>query len=754
MKRRFSLLLLLVLFSTPSLRAESKAVTLDVDWASFLGRCDPLWNRMPSGYYEGPFAGNGLVGAVLFRDDLSTNSLAFEIGRTDVYDHRQGGNTKYERCRLPIGRALLTPSGTITGSTMRTDLWNAEIRGEITTDKGKINWRCFVPWGGEVIVVETTATGDESATAFTFRPQQGISARGKTRPEEHYAYKPNPPFTTGSENGIDVAVQPLLAGGDYATACKTEDQGGGRKLFVIAVGNLTPREGSARDATDAVKEAFSKGIPSLEKPHREHWHAFYKPSFVTVPDPRIESFYWIQWYKLGSAMRPEGPMVDLMGPWYRDSVWTAYWQNLNTQLALYTVHTGNHADLGDVMCRWIERDRDILVSNCPPQWREDSALLGNPTGLTLSAPGPAKAKGGGYELIELPWLMQHCYLQYRHTMDETRMKESFYPLMRRTFNTYLHLITEGQDGLYHIPNAFSDEYGCAEDTSMNLALLRWGLTTLLEMNARYHLNDPLAPKWKDVLARLTPDPVDENTGIMIGKDTPFSKPHRHYSHLFSIFPLHTLTTENHPEKLQLMEQSIRHFIGLDGDNCMFKFTGASSLFAAIGKGDDALTQLQRALCIQPKGPTVTPNTLYSETGWPTFESPISAARNVLDMLIQSWGDTIRIFPACPSGWRDAAFDDLLAEGAFLVSAKREGGKTIFVRIKSLAGSPCRIRCDIDKTELLKEGKRLPVTAKNGVVELNLRKGEEAVLCKKGANPPLVITPLPVNPAKANAWGLH
>jgi len=89
-----------------------------------------------------------------------------------------------------------------------------------------------------------------------------------------------------------------------------------------------------------------------------------------------------------------------------------------------------------------------------------------------------------------------------------------------------------------------------------------------------------------------------------------------------------------------------------------------------------------------------------------------------------------------------------------VSAKREGGKTLFVRIKSLAGSPCRIRCDIDKTELLKEGKRLPVTAKNGVVELNLRKGEEAVLCKKGANPPFVITPLPVNPAKANAWGLH
>ncbi len=754
MKRRFALLLFLSILSGPSLRAESNAVTLDVDWARFLNRCDPVWNRMPSGYYEGPFAGNGLVGTVLFRDAKATNSLAFEIGRTDVYDHRKGGNTKYERCRLPIGQALLTPAGTITGSTMRTDLWNAEIRGELTTDKGTISWRCFVPWGGEVIVVESTATGGENAASFTFRPQQGNSARPLTRPEEHYAYKPNPPVTTGKENGVDVAVQPLLAGGDYATAWKTADLGAGKKLFVLAVGNLTPREGSARAAASAVIDALAKGLPSLEKPHREYWHSFYRASFVTVPDPRIESFYWIQWYKLGSAMRPEGPMVDLMGPWYRDSVWTAYWQNLNTQLALYTVHAGNHADLGDVMCRWIERDRDLLVSNCPPQWRGDSAVLGNPTGLTLQASGPAIAKGGGYELIELPWLMQHCYLQYRHSMDENRMTESFYPLMRRTFNTYLHLITEGKDGLYHLPNTYSDEYGCAEDTSMNLALLRWGLTTLLDLNDRYHLDDPLAPKWKDVLARLTPDPVDEKTGIMIGKDTPFAKPHRHSSHLFSIFPLHTLTIENHPEKLPLMEQSIRHFVGINGDNCMFKFTGASSLFAAIGKGNDALTQLKRALRIEAKGPTVTPNTLYSENGWPTFESPVSAARNVLDMLMQSWGGTIRIFPACPSEWRDTAFDDLLAEGAFLVSAKREGGKTLFVRIKSLAGSPCRIRCDIKEPQLLKEGKPVPVTSKNGVIELDIRKGEEALLCAKGATPPFVISPIKADPSKINAWGLH
>ena len=83
------------------------------------------------------------------------------------------------------------------------------------------------------------------------------------------------------------------------------------------------------------------------------------------------------------------------------------------------------------------------------------------------------------------------------------------------------------------------------------------------------------------------------------------------------------------------------------------------------------------------------NTLYKERG-PVIETPLSAAQCIHDMLIQSWGDTIRVFPAVPDAWSDVAFHNLRTEGAFLVSAKRSAGQTQFVRIKSLAGQPCRI----------------------------------------------------------------
>ena len=73
--------------------------------------------------------------------------------------------------------------------------------------------------------------------------------------------------------------------------------------------------------------------------------------------------------------------------------------------------------------------------------------------------------------------------------------------------------------------------------------------------------------------------------------------------------------------------------------------------------------------------------MYKEAG-PVIETPLSGAQCIHDMLIQSWGGTIRVFPAVSDVWGNVVFDDLRAEGAFLVSAKRENGKTKFVRIKA------------------------------------------------------------------------
>jgi alpha-L-fucosidase 2 len=74
----------------------------------------------------------------------------------------------------------------------------------------------------------------------------------------------------------------------------------------------------------------------------------------------------------------------------------------------------------------------------------------------------------------------------------------------------------------------------------------------------------------------------------------------------------------------------------------------------------------------------------------TLEGNFAAAAGLQEMLLQSHGGTIRVFPAIPDTWKDVSFTTLRAEGAFLVSAQRINGNTKSVEIVSEKGGRCRL----------------------------------------------------------------
>ena len=115
-----------------------------IDWQDFLVRHDLLWDRLPTEWYEAPFLGNGMMGTMILKDPKK--GFRLQIHRSDVQDHRDNshGSTPYSRPRLPIGHFTLEPVGEITGASMRLDLWNAELRGEVTTESGRIGFIAIV----------------------------------------------------------------------------------------------------------------------------------------------------------------------------------------------------------------------------------------------------------------------------------------------------------------------------------------------------------------------------------------------------------------------------------------------------------------------------------------------------------------------------------------------------------------------------------------------------------------------------------
>jgi hypothetical protein len=180
------------------------------------------------------------------------------------------------------------------------------------------------------------------------------------------------------------------------------------------------------------------------------------------------------------------------------------------------------------------------------------------------------------------------------------------------------------------------------------------------------------------------------------------------------------------EERELIERSLRHWLSREGDLRGFTFTGAASIAATIGLGEEALNYLKTLIHL------LKPNTMYKEAG-PVLESPLAGAEAIHDMLLQSWGEEIRVFPAVPSEWKEVTFHDLQTEGAFAVSAVRTGGATAWIRVKSLAGQPCRIKTDMIGIILIDSSRAVQLRSLGGgVYELDLKQGEEAVLYSAGS----------------------
>lgn len=745
---------------------------MKVDWPTFMARHDLVWDEPPTRWDEGAFLGNGLLGLMIYQPaephgghlfdwtwrPEEKNSLRFDVGRSDVTDHRPGKRTLVDEARLPIGHFLLTPVGKITGCRMRLDLWNAEAGGELTTEAGTITWRALIASNRNVMVVEVEASEGERDYQWQWVPAISESTRlykwdtgghGRDRPQDKYPA--NPPAVTKQVGTCQVSAQPMLAGGDYATAWKTRSTAAGKRQIYISVGYTRGKESSAAKAVEQVDAAAAAPLAELLAAHRNWWQAYYRQSFVSLPDARLESFYWIQMYKLAAATRADRPAMDLMGPWFKTTIWPGMWWNLNTQLAYSPVYTANRLQIGESLCRLLDENVENLVANAEARFGDhhlerfgEAALLARATGGGHLAGGMFKGQREAPEIGNLTWALHNYWRQCRYAGDDKRLQSRLLPLLRRSVNLYLALLEQDDDGVYHLPPTYSPERGYGPNCNYDLALLAWGCRTLITECERLEVDDPLLPKWKDVAEHLAPFPVDDN-GFMLARGVPFEGGHRHYSHLLMIYPLH-LVPWDQPENRDLLRRSIDHWAGERKAFVGYSYAGAASMYALMGEGERAAVYLDELIDRQ-----VTPNTMYLEAESPVIESPLSAAQSIHDILLTSSGGKVRVFPAVPKTWEDVSFSDLAAEGGFRVSAVRRGGQTEWISVHSRAGEPCRIVTDIARP--IKVSGNIPFTDAAGVVTLQLAKNQQAVLTSAEQEPALSIQPVAAD-GPTNFFGLN
>lgn len=676
-----------------------------------------VWEQIPYQWNEGAFLGNGIVGMVVYVDSTD-NSLTLQLCRPDVTDHRKanekktslgemGANVMFDFCRLDVGKIKLTPKSHITGGNMKLNIYSGLLTGTLYTQEGNIDIKIFTPYDKEVNIIEYKSATPLECKLIPGNPQSPrVQVFPWTKKEQNYEDNPLPYLSQSPDEGY--CVQRLLAGGDYATFWERQKENDSFTVY-ISTANEVPQSGlSLNKARQNVKSATNEGISALTDNTIKWWQQYQGNSFISIPDKKLENFYAIQMYKLATCSNPKGPAMDNFGTFFKMSQWPGMWWNLNVQLTYQSTYPNNKMAQAENFQSLMDEYFVKIIQSIATQ------------------------KAGDYG-----WALHNYYLYLRYSgANDIVYKKMLCPKIKALLKIYdIHLKKSGnQFVLNDMESPEYEGFKTYDNSNYNLAVLRWLIQTLIKYESA---KDKDVVKWKEIIWKLPDCPTDEN-GMMIAQDKPLNKSHRHYSHLLAFYPLHIMNVDD-PAIKALAEKSIEHWltIGNGKELAGYSYTGSASLYALLNNGEKAYRQLSHFIN-EPIGISLLlPNTLYVESDGknPVIETPLSASTALAEMMLQSWGDKIRIFPAIPASWRTCCFSNLRAEGGFSVSAQRDNGRTKWVKIDSDNGKFCRLyipewtNCFVEK-----EGKTTMIKKVDGTFNIKLKKGESILLTDyKNAN---------------------
>src|SRR3954454_3230671 len=226
-----------------------------IDWRPFMARHDLVWKRLPTHWEDGPFLGNGLLGAVMYAED---GAPGWELGRSDLTDHRAPETHPLRaQPRLPLGRMVLETGAPVTGMDARLDLWNGEVAGTLTTAHGPLRFRSYVHAEQPVLMVEL-GPGDGR---FVYHPAIPINDRLLVRKQEAIAPGDLNPAPFVEERGaMRLAVQRRTGGGEHVVAWQEKPLPGKGRLLVVSVATSITGSGARAEAAGAVERALARGL--------------------------------------------------------------------------------------------------------------------------------------------------------------------------------------------------------------------------------------------------------------------------------------------------------------------------------------------------------------------------------------------------------------------------------------------------------------------------------------------------------------
>lgn len=738
------------------------AVTCTLAQSPF--RHDLTSDKLPGRWDEGIPLGNGMVGALIWTKD---GKLRMSLDRADLWDLRPTadldsldfalirksvasgkyavvqrlGDVPYERDPAPtkIPGAALEFDISSLGAVASTRLFIKEGQSQVMW-KNNDTFTAFIhphrPVGWFRIsrkdilpnLIPPRYRDADNVSAGNSVQGQGLARLG---------------YAQGSViNGKNTITysQPGWNGFLYQVTVRWEVTDHGLDGCWSITSNYSP--GTKATSRDEVAQAFQRGYDTDVQESQRWWKQYWSASSIAVPDSILERQWYLEHYKFGCVARANTPPITLQSVWTADNGNLPPWKgdihnDLNVQLSYWPAYSGNHLDEAEGLVNWLHAAR----VNFEPWTKKFYGADG------LNVPGvctlDGKAMGGWVQYSMSPtvagWLGHHFYLHWRYTRDQTFLRNKAYPWLRDFAAFIQNISITGPNGKQKLPLSSSPEFfdntvnaWFRETTNYDLAIIRWTFQKTAELATELEQSDE-ARRWNDQLKQWPTLSTDATGSLLLAPGMPYPESHRHFSHLMGIHPLGLLNYSNKQDQRimnasmkTLEEKGTSQWVG-------YSFSWQASLYARMQKGDEAAKALRTfATCF------CSSNSFHingdqcggkqsSYTYRPfTLEGNFAFASALQEMMLQSYDGVIRVFPAVPESWKDISFTTLRAEGAFLVSARRENGKLIEVRIRSEKGGELVLDCgaahfDVHGARFAMEGSRIHIQTQPGQEVLFVQK---------------------------------
>ena len=501
------------------------------------------------------------------------------------------------------------------------------------------------------------------------------------------------------------------------------------------------------DADDYISKAFEmvENCDYDEDKDRTEakWKNFFSASKVTLQDKEIEKFYNSSLYHLAGCMgNSEFPpglfgnfVTDDFFPWAGD-----YHMNYNYEAPYYCIFSANHPELFDGYMAPVNDMRDEAKRMAKMFGCKGYAfpVSFGPKALDVYSQADCKEHGILF-LGQKSHAAYACVIPIMHwfsTYDKKYALENYYDFVLNTaafWEDYLvkekgEYVIKG-DAAHEIPYYRGEKFRYithfGQVNTINainsLGLVKLLFNAVYDMAQELDLNAEKYALWKDIIENLSDFPTFIKKGKKCFRYSKFGIRWRDENTvgLQHIYPASQIGLSSDEKLLKIAKNT--YFINdrrLD-DNGSNSYLPAG---ARIGVDPDFLIEGIHQN-IKEFG---LPNRLFRHHGG-GIEHLTTIPATINEMLMQSHEGIIRLFP-CWNKSVDASFENLRADGAFLVSAELKNEKVSSLKIKSLKGRRCTIECEGIKSIINKtDNKEIPLERKENTVSFKTQVDAEYVL---------------------------